>query len=194
MFVAQRCRQCLAKHQAPARGLRRAWSRHRFDWEFGLFFGNSKGFDRQIKEMVAQMQPKPDWVVFDAEATGDADFTATTMLAVAITTLNEQGITFAIGDTTAGCRNCCSEQSGDGIGAAQGFRSGRGRRSHPDNTRRRSPSAASAGEFPMTCMSSMTSFVARHPSTVSLLRQCDFIGGVVRAVSCHYHRRMVFDV
>ena len=68
-------------------------------WESGLFFGNSKGFERQIKEMVTQMQPKPDWVVFDAEATGDADFTATTMLAELITTLNEQGITFAIAET-----------------------------------------------------------------------------------------------
>jgi high affinity sulfate transporter 1 len=67
-------------------------------WESGLFFGNSKGFERQVKEMVAQMQPKPDWVVFDAEATGDADFTATTMLADLITTLKEQGITFAIAE------------------------------------------------------------------------------------------------
>lgn len=48
--------------------------------------------------MVAQLQPKPDWVVLDAEATGDADFTATTMLADLITTLKEQGITFAVAE------------------------------------------------------------------------------------------------
>ena len=50
-------------------------------WEAGLFFGNSKGFERQVKELVARSDPKPKWLVFDAEATGDADFTATTMLA-----------------------------------------------------------------------------------------------------------------
>ena len=67
-------------------------------WESGLFFGNSKGFERQVKEMVAQLAPKPKWVVFDAEATGDADFTATTMLTDLVVTLREQGITFAVAE------------------------------------------------------------------------------------------------
>lgn len=67
-------------------------------WESGLFFGNSKGFERQVKEMVGQMAPKPQWVVFDAEATGDADFTATTMLADLIETLQAQGIVFAVAE------------------------------------------------------------------------------------------------
>ncbi len=67
-------------------------------WESGLFFGNSKGFERQVKEMVAQQEPKPTWVVFDAEATGDVDFTATTMLTELVGTLREQGITFAVAE------------------------------------------------------------------------------------------------
>jgi high affinity sulfate transporter 1 len=67
-------------------------------WESGLFFGNSKGFERQLKEIVAQAEPKPKWVIFDAEATGDADFTATTMLAELITTLQEQGVAFAVAE------------------------------------------------------------------------------------------------
>ena len=67
-------------------------------WESGLFFGNSKGFERQVKEVVAQSEPKPDWVVFDAEATGDVDFTATTMLAELVGTLRERGITFAVAE------------------------------------------------------------------------------------------------
>ena len=67
-------------------------------WESGIFFGNSKGFARQVKEVVAQAQPKPNWLVFDAEATGDADFTATTMLEELNTTLQEQGVTFAIAE------------------------------------------------------------------------------------------------
>jgi sulfate permease, SulP family len=67
-------------------------------WESGIFFGNSKGFERQVKELVAQWQPKPKWLVFDAEATGDADFTATTMLEELSTLLQEQGVTFAVAE------------------------------------------------------------------------------------------------
>ena len=67
-------------------------------WESGIFFGNSKGFERQVKELVAQGQPKPKWLVFDAEATGDADFTATTMLEDLSSVLQEQGVTFAVAE------------------------------------------------------------------------------------------------
>lgn len=67
-------------------------------WESGIFFGNSKGFERQIKELVAQAQPKPNWLVFDAEATADADFTATTMLEELSGLLQEQGVTFAVAE------------------------------------------------------------------------------------------------
>jgi high affinity sulfate transporter 1 len=67
-------------------------------WESGLFFGNSKGFARQVKELVAQTEPKPAWVVFDAEATGDADFTATTMLLELIDTLAQQGVVFGVAE------------------------------------------------------------------------------------------------
>lgn len=67
-------------------------------WESGLFFGNSRGFARQVKALVAQANPKPAWVVFDAEATGDVDFTGTTMLEELIGTLRGQGVTFAVAE------------------------------------------------------------------------------------------------
>jgi len=67
-------------------------------WESGLFFGNSRGFARQVKALVTQATPKPQWLVFDAEATGDADFTATTMLEELVKTLTGQGVTFAIAE------------------------------------------------------------------------------------------------
>jgi MFS superfamily sulfate permease-like transporter len=67
-------------------------------WESGLFFGNSKGFERQIKEVISQTQPIPKWLVFDAEATADADFTATTMLEDLSSVLREQGVTLAIAE------------------------------------------------------------------------------------------------
>jgi MFS superfamily sulfate permease-like transporter len=67
-------------------------------WESGLFFGNSRGFARQIKALVSQAQPKPQWLVFDAEATGDLDFTATTMLEELVKTLRDQGVTFAVAE------------------------------------------------------------------------------------------------
>ena len=69
-------------------------------WEAGLFFGNSKGFERQVKELVARSDPKPKWLVFDAEATGDADFTATTMLESLVDLLREQGVTFGVAEPT----------------------------------------------------------------------------------------------
>lgn len=65
-------------------------------WESGLFFGNSRGFERQVKALATQAKPK--WIVFDAEATGDADFTATMMLEGLVSRLKEDGITFAIAE------------------------------------------------------------------------------------------------
>lgn len=67
-------------------------------WESDLFFGNSKGFEQQIKALVEQASPPPHWVVFDAEATGEADFTATSTLEDLIGWLHERNITFAVAE------------------------------------------------------------------------------------------------
>lgn len=67
-------------------------------WESSLFFGNSKGFEQQIKALVEQASPPPHWVVFDAEATGEADFTATSTLEDLIEWLHERNVTFAVAE------------------------------------------------------------------------------------------------
>ncbi len=73
-------------------------------WESSLFFGNSKGFEQQIKALVEQASPPPHWVVFDAEATGDADFTATSTLEDMIGWLHERNITFAVAEANGQMR------------------------------------------------------------------------------------------
>lgn len=67
-------------------------------WESGLFFGNSKGFESQVKGVVTQAAQPIRWLVFDAEATGDMDFTSTTMLEELVGFLQEQNVTFAIAE------------------------------------------------------------------------------------------------
>ncbi len=70
-------------------------------WESSLFFGNSKGFEQQIKALVRRASPPPHWVVLDAEATSEADFTATSMLEDLIGWLHERNVTFAVAEANS---------------------------------------------------------------------------------------------
>lgn len=67
---------------------------YRFDAP--LYFANAAYFTSRVAELVATTDPKPRWVVFNAEAVTYIDATAIDALRTVRTDLRQQGITFAI--------------------------------------------------------------------------------------------------
>ena len=64
-----------------------------FRWEAPLFFANSSTFQRSIRELVRDRQPR--WIVLDCAAVTDLDVTAAGMLKVLDDDLNDRGIHLA---------------------------------------------------------------------------------------------------
>ncbi|HEX6887654.1 MAG TPA: SulP family inorganic anion transporter [Candidatus Nanopelagicales bacterium] len=67
-------------------------------WESSLFFGNGQGFTQQVKSLVEGAPSPVSWVVLDAEATSDADFTGTSALRDLVRWLRERGVTFVVAE------------------------------------------------------------------------------------------------
>ncbi len=67
-------------------------------WESALFFGNAQGFTGQVKDLVDAADSPVSWVLFDAEATSDADFTGTSALHDLVVSLRDRGVTFAVAE------------------------------------------------------------------------------------------------
>jgi len=67
-------------------------------WESGLIFPNARGFSDQVKELVESSAEPVAWVLYDAEATSDADFTGTATLLELIRFLDERGATFVVAE------------------------------------------------------------------------------------------------
>ena len=67
-------------------------------WESGLIFPNARGFSDQVKELVESSAEPVDWVLYDAEATSDADFTGTATLLELIRFLDERGVTLVVAE------------------------------------------------------------------------------------------------
>lgn len=86
-------------------------------WESALFFGNARGFSDQVKELVTASGEPISWVIFDAEATSDADFTGTSTLLELIRYLEERGITLVIAEPNGRVRE---EMEISGVTAAIG--------------------------------------------------------------------------
>jgi len=64
-----------------------------YRWEAPLFFANSSAFQRSIRELVRDRQPR--WIVLDCAAVTDLDVTAAGMLKVLDDDLNDRGIHLA---------------------------------------------------------------------------------------------------
>ena len=61
-------------------------------WDAPLFFANANLFRRQVRDLVAQTEPSPDWVVVAAEPITDVDTSAADVLVDLDEELNAVGI------------------------------------------------------------------------------------------------------
>lgn len=61
-------------------------------WDAPLFFANANIFRKKLRDALAQMEPKPHWVLVAAEPVTDVDITAGEMLADLDEELNAQGV------------------------------------------------------------------------------------------------------
>lgn len=77
-------------------------------WEAALYFGNSKGFSQQVKQLINASDPPPKWLIFDAEATSDMDFTGATVLDGLLDFLSSRGVTFVVAEPNGKMRESLS--------------------------------------------------------------------------------------